>query len=97
MPALSGDDLLATWRAPDFIKMDVEGAELSALAGCDKILSEVRPVFYIEVADHNSAAATVAAAMAAGARSSGGPSTVMWRLSRFAPRITMRITPLPAA
>lgn len=55
--ALSGDSLLSNWRAPDVLKIDVEGAELAALAGCHRILSKVRPVCYIEIADENSKAA----------------------------------------
>ena len=53
VPALKGDELLETWRAPDFIKMDVEGAELDVLGGCDSLLSTVRPIFYIEVSPEN--------------------------------------------
>ena len=53
VPALKGDELLEAWRAPDFIKMDVEGAELDVLGGCDALLSKIRPIFYIEVAPEN--------------------------------------------
>ncbi len=49
--ALTGDDLLERWRAPDVIKMDVEGAELAALRGCERVLSEARPVLYLEVSE----------------------------------------------
>lgn len=55
--AVCGDDLLQCWRAPSFIKMDVEGAEMRALQGCDKILTTVRPSFYIEVSEQNADAA----------------------------------------
>ena len=37
------DDLLTPWR-PSYIKMDVEGAELDAIAGCERVLSEKQPV-----------------------------------------------------
>ncbi len=53
VPAVSGDELLEYWRAPDFIKMDVEGAELQALRGCERLLKEVRPILYIEVSPEN--------------------------------------------
>ena len=53
VPALKGDELLDAWRAPDFIKMDVEGAELDVLRGCDGLLSTIRPIFYIEVSPEN--------------------------------------------
>lgn len=51
--ALSGNDLLVHWRAPDLIKMDVEGAELGALRGSESLFSGPRPVFYIEVSAEN--------------------------------------------
>mgnify|MGYP001554959982 CR=1 FL=1 len=56
VPMVTGDGLLDSWRAPDFIKMDVEGAELIALKGCDRLLRTVRPVFYIEVSPGNAEA-----------------------------------------
>jgi FkbM family methyltransferase len=58
VPAFSGDSLLESWAAPDFIKMDVEGAEVLALTGCDTILRTVRPTFYIEVSRQNEGRAT---------------------------------------
>jgi FkbM family methyltransferase len=51
--AIRGDDLLQYWRAPDVVKMDVEGAEFDALSGCEKLLGKIRPVFYIEVSPQN--------------------------------------------
>lgn len=51
--ALRGDDLLEFWRPPEFVKMDVEGAELSALRGSTTLLQTARPVFYIEVSPTN--------------------------------------------
>lgn len=47
------DSLLEHWRKPDFIKIDVEGAEKLVMQGAAKILKDVRPVFYIEVSDNN--------------------------------------------
>jgi FkbM family methyltransferase len=47
------DWLLDHHPAPNFIKIDVEGAELLALQGAKKLLSEVRPTIYIEVANEN--------------------------------------------
>jgi hypothetical protein len=58
VPAIRGDDLLQAWRTPDFIKMDVEGAELDALRGCDTVLANCRPIFYIEVAPENQQSVT---------------------------------------
>jgi FkbM family methyltransferase len=53
VPAFRGDDLLEVWRPPDFVKMDVEGAELSALQGSTRLLQNARPVFYVEVSPTN--------------------------------------------
>ena len=53
VPSIRGDELLQTWRAPDFVKMDVEGAELQALEGSRTILESARPIFYIEVSPEN--------------------------------------------
>ncbi len=50
------DTLLEYWSAPDFIKMDVEGAETLALQGADRLLSEVKPTFYLEVSPENAEA-----------------------------------------
>ena len=58
VPAVTGDELLKAWRSPDFIKMDVEGAELDALRGCDTVLADCRPIFYIEVAPENQQSVT---------------------------------------
>jgi len=58
VPVVRGDALLECWTAPDFIKMDVEGAEIDALKSCNAILETVRPIFYIEVSPENQDAAT---------------------------------------
>lgn len=47
------DDLLAFAAAPDFVKIDIEGAEVLALSGAARLLSEVRPLIYIEIGDEN--------------------------------------------
>jgi len=56
--SLTGDFLLDHWRSPDFIKMDVEGEELNALAGSASVLRKSRPVFYLEVSRHHEEAVT---------------------------------------
>ena len=53
VPSFSGDTLLNWWKEPQVVKIDVEGAELAVLKGCDKLLRYVRPVFYIEVSKDN--------------------------------------------
>lgn len=52
VPTLMLDTLLETFPNPEFIKIDIEGAELLALQGAVKIIHEIRPKFYIEVG-HN--------------------------------------------
>lgn len=36
-------------RPPDIIKIDVEGAELEVLEGCDRIVSEFHPTIFLEI------------------------------------------------
>lgn len=55
---LTLDWLLEYWRPPNFVKIDVEGAELLAVNGGQKLFSEIRPVCYIECSQDNSAAMT---------------------------------------
>ncbi len=56
VPSIRGDDLLQNWRAPDLVKMDVEGAELQALEGSSSLLASVRPIFYLQVSPENQSA-----------------------------------------
>lgn len=55
VPALTLDVILDSQPAPDFVKMDIEGAEWMALCGAERLLNEVRPIFYIEVGDNTAA------------------------------------------
>jgi len=48
---VTGDFLARHWGKPDFVKMDVEGAELLALQGAPSLLEKARPIFYIEVCE----------------------------------------------
>jgi FkbM family methyltransferase len=52
------DSLLAKAPAPTLVKIDIEGAEAKALLGAQRLLSEVRPKFLIEVGAENSAEVT---------------------------------------
>jgi len=47
------DFLLACWPKPDFVKIDIEGAELLFLGGAGQMLSQVRPGLYLEVSPAN--------------------------------------------
>lgn len=58
VPTLRLDTLLASMPPPDFVKIDVEGAELMALQGARKLIEDVRPVFYVEVSPATVAAVT---------------------------------------
>ncbi|MEO7657690.1 MAG: FkbM family methyltransferase [Sphingomicrobium sp.] len=49
------DSMIDEWGRPDFIKMDIEGAEQMALKGAERLLSEVRPAIYLEVSDETQA------------------------------------------
>jgi FkbM family methyltransferase len=54
VPTLSLDTLLQHVPAPDLIKVDVEGAERLVLAGARRLLTDVRPILFLEVARANS-------------------------------------------
>lgn len=49
VPTLTLDSLLDHVPAPNVIKIDVEGAETIVLKGAERVLSEIRPLIYIEV------------------------------------------------
>jgi hypothetical protein len=49
VPTLRLDTLLGELPTPDFVKIDIEGAEVEALRGGDRLVTEARPTFYIEV------------------------------------------------
>jgi FkbM family methyltransferase len=55
---LTLDVLLDNLFKPDFIKIDVEGAEKMVLDGAHKVLGEIRPMLYIEVSPDNCDAVT---------------------------------------
>jgi len=55
---ITGDFLLAHWPRPDFVKIDIEGAELLFFVGAKKLLSEVRPTIYLEASESNQSTAT---------------------------------------
>jgi len=54
VPTLTLDTLLENFPPPDFIKIDVEGAELMVLHGAESIINKVRPKFYVEVGNETS-------------------------------------------
>lgn len=56
--SVTADWLLQCWPKPDFIKVDIEGAECLFLGGATRLLQNVRPQIYIEVASANSEQAT---------------------------------------
>jgi FkbM family methyltransferase len=58
VPVVTLDHLLDVSRPPDFVKIDVEGAESVILAGASRLLEAVRPSIYIEVRTHNAATVT---------------------------------------
>lgn len=52
VPTFNLDTLLDTFSPPNFLKIDVEGAEVSVLRGSTRILNEIRPLILIEVFDN---------------------------------------------
>ena len=57
VPTVALDTVLEHRAAPDFLKIDVEGAEVLALLGAGKVLTQ-RPIVFCEVAGENSAEVT---------------------------------------
>ena len=49
VPTVTLDMLLEKFNAPDFVKIDVEGAELMVIQGAEELITNCRPIFYIEV------------------------------------------------
>lgn len=49
VPTLTLDTLMEFFSPPNFVKIDVEGAESMVLKGARRLLSEIRPTIYIEV------------------------------------------------
>lgn len=58
VPTVSADLVLQSTLPPDFVKIDVEGAELLVLQGADRLLGEVRPTLVCEVSSENREAFT---------------------------------------
>ncbi len=50
---LTLDWLLNHWKPPNFIKIDVEGAENLVIKGSCRLFSEIRPIGYIECSPEN--------------------------------------------
>lgn len=57
VPTVSLDWLLGRYNAPDLVKIDVEGAEMLALQGAHRLLTNVRPIIICEIAGEYSSAA----------------------------------------
>lgn len=58
VPTVTLDQLLEVSETPDFLKIDVEGAEELVIKGGAKVLKEVRPVVYCEVGKEKQKAVT---------------------------------------
>lgn len=56
VPCVPLDWLLDHLPAPDFLKVDVEGAELAVVEGGERLFREVRPLMIVETAPENGAA-----------------------------------------
>ena len=49
VPTLTLDTIAQSQSKPDFIEIDVEGAELAVLQGAENLMLEHRPTFYAEI------------------------------------------------
>ncbi|MEM8756989.1 MAG: FkbM family methyltransferase [Planctomycetota bacterium] len=49
VPVVTYDSVLGRLPGPDVIKMEIEGAELLAMAGASRLLADVRPTWLIEL------------------------------------------------
>ncbi len=58
--SITADFLVQHWAKPDFIKVDIEGAELLFLHGAKQVFEIARPLVYIEVNEENQDLATQA-------------------------------------
>lgn len=56
VPSVSLDWLLERYPAPDFVKIDVEGSEHKALLGASRLLAEIKPLIFCEIASELSPA-----------------------------------------
>ena len=54
VPTFTLDTLLTSFDKPNFVKIDIEGAELLAIEGATNLIKNVRPIFYIEVGREHS-------------------------------------------
>ena len=52
VPCLTLDTIAETQPVPDFVKIDVEGAELAVLSGGERLFSTFKPTVYAEVGVH---------------------------------------------
>lgn len=49
LPCITLDSMLPHFRAPDVLKIDVEGAEVNVLKGSARTIESVRPAIYCEI------------------------------------------------
>ncbi len=56
VPTMTLDFLLTQYNRPDFVKIDVETAELLVLTGGERLLTETRPAIFCEVSSENAKA-----------------------------------------
>jgi FkbM family methyltransferase len=55
---VTADFLLKHWTPPDFVKVNIEGAEMLFMEGAYNLFEEVRPFMYIEIDEANRQLAT---------------------------------------